>query len=370
MCGKAEHPIRPRCLADDLPSYLSTSVDVYADYITSQLRHLLGIPITQDILLERFSDSAGAYITLDSTNPSIYKQLYRAAKAKLKLRIKLTVIDTPAPQAHVDHPELSPSDRLTSNCYVPPMNPDSAKAEATGPLSIAAGSIPQPASFDISATSSTLAQAKIDSSRQLLKSSIQPELLSKFHQCPALMTSAAPPSVNSTVMKDAKNSNVKTDDEALPSRFFSAREHFNAELAGMTRDRYTPLRSSDQAFYVPGSGFTICCNKCDAAIPNAHWHCSRCDNGDFDLCADCVNKGVSCESKDHWLIKRFVQNGKVTTSTTERIEPKKLSTVENVTAKEAMEVNTNGSDISELDQSGSRTCNSCIDGRTRNLLYI
>jgi len=59
-----------------------------------QLRFLLAIPPEVDVKIERFSDSAGTYVTLDSDNPAIYKQLYRAAKAKLKLRLKVTVIQT------------------------------------------------------------------------------------------------------------------------------------------------------------------------------------------------------------------------------------------------------------------------------------
>jgi len=57
-----------------------------------KLRILLAIPPTQRVLFERYSDSAAAYILLDENNPSVYKQLYRAAKAKLKLRIKATPI--------------------------------------------------------------------------------------------------------------------------------------------------------------------------------------------------------------------------------------------------------------------------------------
>ena len=49
------------------------------------------IPPDAEVKFERFSDSAGSYVTLDSSNPAIYKQLYRAAKAKGKLRIKATI---------------------------------------------------------------------------------------------------------------------------------------------------------------------------------------------------------------------------------------------------------------------------------------
>lgn len=58
---------------------------------------LLGVPANVNVIFERYSDSAGNYIYLDAGNPSVYKQLYRAAKAKSKLRIKATVVDPLAP---------------------------------------------------------------------------------------------------------------------------------------------------------------------------------------------------------------------------------------------------------------------------------
>lgn len=50
------------------------------------------IPDDQTVVFERYSDSAGSYVILDPKNPAVYKQLYRAAKAKLKLRFKATII--------------------------------------------------------------------------------------------------------------------------------------------------------------------------------------------------------------------------------------------------------------------------------------
>lgn len=66
--------------------------DLGAHILPQKLRFLLQIPAGVEVKFDRFSDSAGTYVTLDSSNPAIYKQLYRAAKAKLKLRLKATVI--------------------------------------------------------------------------------------------------------------------------------------------------------------------------------------------------------------------------------------------------------------------------------------
>ncbi|KAJ9655392.1 hypothetical protein H2198_005766, partial [Neophaeococcomyces mojaviensis] len=67
--------------------------DLGAHVLPQKLRFLLQIPADAEVKFDRFSDSAGTYVTLDSNNPAIYKQLYRAAKAKLKLRLKATVIE-------------------------------------------------------------------------------------------------------------------------------------------------------------------------------------------------------------------------------------------------------------------------------------
>jgi next to BRCA1 gene 1 protein len=69
--------------------------------------------------------------------------------------------------------------------------------------------------------------------------------------------------------------------------------------------------------------FTVCCNSCDKTIPDSHFHCATCDDGDFDLCQDCVDKGITCFGAGHWLIKRTVNNGVIVSSTTEKIAPKK-----------------------------------------------
>ncbi|KAI1429170.1 hypothetical protein F5Y12DRAFT_710384 [Xylaria sp. FL1777] len=69
--------------------------------------------------------------------------------------------------------------------------------------------------------------------------------------------------------------------------------------------------------------FTVCCNSCDRAVPEAHFHCSICDDGDFDLCQECVNRGISCYGDRHWLIKRTIVNGDIKCSSTQ-IAPKSI----------------------------------------------
>lgn len=95
--------------------------------------------------------------------------------------------------------------------------------------------------------------------------------------------------------------------------------------------------------------FTIDCNSCGNHVTNVHYHCSKCELGDFDLCPGCIESGVTCNGEDHWLIKRSISNGKVFTSNTETLPPKIRAMPPPVpAAPEAFK---------EIDQ---RTCNSCI----------
>jgi next-to-BRCA1 protein 1 len=75
-------------ISSNIRSYRCRSLTV------SQLRELLAIPQNQEVVFERYSDSAARFVTLDPQNTAVYKQLFRAAKAKLKLRIKITTVNT------------------------------------------------------------------------------------------------------------------------------------------------------------------------------------------------------------------------------------------------------------------------------------
>lgn len=351
----------------------------------------LAIPASKHVVFERYSDSAGAYIALDSSNSAVYKQLYRAAKAKLKLRIKVSIIDTPLPKVEVSRPDLVAPDHLAAHCYYPLMNSGPFQLEnltSTGPLinnnpvmMAPVVSTPKPI------------QASREHLEQLYPKNLRYELLQKSHRCsiPNLQIPKASSEVKTDATTHANDEATRReiDDEAPVPRFFNAREHFYAELGEIVKDRVnsgrtgpdhskpncpnldhpSPLSRANQPIPVPGTTFTICCNSCDDAIPDAHWHCSICDNGDFDLCSQCVDKGVICDNQDHWLIKRFVQNGKVINSITEKIAPKTIAKTNAETEKEIPGAVTPESKAEELEESAdeSRTCNSCVGGKARIL---
>jgi next-to-BRCA1 protein 1 len=140
------------------------------------------------------------------------------------------------------------------------------------------------------------------------------------------------------------------------TRGSTARDRWFAELAGVYDERQNAIRNSTGfPAPTPVSIFSVYCNNCEGAIPDEHYHCSTCDEGDFDLCLSCVGDGVTCKGDDHWMIKRFVKNGKVTNSTTETLSPKpKPVASESKTTLVAPE--------EENVTNATRTCNCCIQG--------
>lgn len=127
-----------------------------------------------------------------------------------------------------------------------------------------------------------------------------------------------------------------------------------------------PLRVAQPAHVTKGP-WTIFCNACDKIMYNTHYHCSTCEGGDYDLCETCVEQGTSCLGEGHWLVKRSIQDGKLVSSTIERVAPKPKTTTASApapalspkpdTVKEVPGAFTD--DIKTLSES-SRTCNACV----------
>lgn len=138
--------------------------------------------------------------------------------------------------------------------------------------------------------------------------------------------------------------NTCSSTEIPVTRGTAARDKWFAELASLSTERRKCPASVETV-----SVFTVYCNNCDKSIPDVHYHCSTCEDGDFDLCQTCVDNGVLCQSDDHWLLKRIVKDGKVINSTTETMPPKPKSA--KMDFSEALQVPV-----------ATRTCNSCIQG--------
>ena len=155
--------------------------------------------------------------------------------------------------------------------------------------------------------------------------------------------------------KEVPRMNNCSSTEIPVTRGTAARDKWFAELAGLSNERQQARTSTvGPSVPVPAvSIFSVYCNNCSESIPNEHYHCSTCDDGDYDLCQSCVNGGVLCGGEDHWMIKRFVKNGKVINSTTETIAPKPAASEPKAAPiiPEDLQV-----------PIATRTCNSCIQG--------
>jgi next-to-BRCA1 protein 1 len=278
-------------------------------------------------------------VTLDSSNPSVYKQLYRAAKAKLKLRIKATIIDPSMPNEELQRSEPATPDHLTSHRYIPPMNPD--------PLKVA---VPQP-------TVASLPEAT--------PVSPIPSVQATENRLPSHIIARLPPIVPKSETTDAAKKD--TCGEAPVPNAFPDQERVYPSFA---TKQPIALRAVDQSFHVSGATFTVCCNKCGVNIPDVHYHCSICQDGDYDLCHECVTNNVHCRVPGHFLIKRNIENGRVISSTTETV-PKKAVKIE--TEKEvpgAFNTNTKEEQLPETLEMMIRTCNSCVNGKVALYLLL
>lgn len=246
-------------------------------------------------------------MTLDTSNPSTYKQLYRAAKAKLKLRLKIT------------YPEDSEDEQLRK-----------LKIEMSEPTpSIAIETFePKPA----------------DGPKPL------PEVLQ-----------------------------LEPESKVLPIGNTKPRNEFADNIIGMSQARASGMRMKE-AQPQPETNETkslfwqVYCNSCDKSLSDAHFHCGICDKGDYDLCEACVNNGKLCPGEDHWLIKRFIKNGRVVNSTTEKVAPSARP------MESEKEPEVPGAFKSEIDSDSvkprlspsvqSRTCNGCVRGKSLDPLPL
>ncbi|TGO43921.1 hypothetical protein BCON_0724g00020 [Botryotinia convoluta] len=310
--------------------------DLGASTLPDKLRFLLAIPTTSEAIFERYSDSAAAFIVLDATNPSVYKQLYRAAKAKLKLRLKVTIKDKepvmPKPASVEDEEPTSAKPVVAQPEYpsftIPVSHP------STTEIPNARRSV----AFDSEAR--TEAQHKESSAAVQVQSKVQ-------EQIEAIIS----------LQKSFDEMAVSNNHAAYQTAIGHAKP-----LPAYLMDRYSndeaPVSSKSPEPVV--SSFSVYCNSCSVSIPDIHYHCSTCDNGDFDLCPECNDAGVTCNG-DHWLIKRIVDKGQYIHSTTEKLAPKQLSGYrDNKPQFSDSKTTLVAPAVEEKEPVPTRTCNSCI----------
>ncbi|KAL2367758.1 hypothetical protein RJ035_004979 [Blastomyces gilchristii] len=264
-----------------------------ASSLPQKVRQLLTIPDDANVTLERYSDSAGSYVVLDSENISVYKQLYRAAKAKLKLRIKSTDAQQEQPQQRCSY--LETVLRVPTDGFVNQNDYPASGASPPPPLN--------PAMFP-----------------------------SVPDDSPAGVDNQIPPQAE-----------PQRDTDLVQSDPVSTAGDMCA--AGPNLNQLSPI--------------CIDCNHCGERVPDAHYHCSICDDGDYDLCQKCIDAGVLCPGEGHWLIKRTVNDGRINYSVTETIAPRKYHEPEPQEELNNTEKHITSMEVDEM-RVRARTCNACF----------
>ncbi|KAK9782576.1 hypothetical protein SCAR479_00919 [Seiridium cardinale] len=311
--------------------------------LEDKLRGFLHISVGTKTVVERYSDSAAAYVVLDSTNPSVYKQLFRAAKAKQKLKLRVLSVPSqaeeparPKPATVEDEPEATAvEEKVAPTPQEETSPPEAAPTPAESTSTIAAPQVAEELPEFIKEWRAR-GMPRIHLRRDLGGKEVidflgkTSDAMPTVTEAPVGQSSALDQSLPvdasqyrfsqtaSALSFDDLRRQVQTDKqdvkpEEMESVSVEAPVPVPAEAPKVSK---CPVFSS--RFRRP---FTVCCNSCDRAVPNAHFHCSTCDDGDFDLCQDCVNQGISCYNDQHWLIKRTIQDGQITYSTT-HVAPK------------------------------------------------
>ena len=262
-------------------------------------------------------------MVLDKANIPVYKQLYRAAKAKQKLKIRVAikkpvVEEKKGPKPASVEDETEEETKTTMETSPAPTEPEVPLPSPSSTVQPEQSPVPASEKLEPLVDSFERTHLAMKESQMAMKSSLEALHAATYKQCTL------------PIPKD------------IPNRPVVAASRTN---------------------------FAVCCNSCDRTIPEAHYHCSSCDDGDFDLCQTCVDQGITCYGVNHWLIKRVVKNGVITNSTTERIAPKPKAKPVEETAAQAPSV-TAPANIDITDRivpifnnflySSIRTCNCCV----------
>lgn len=253
--------------------------DVGPSVFQGKLRELLGIPTSQQVIFERFSDSAGNYVTLDPQNTAVYKQLYRAAKAKLKLRIRIITLQDSAASNNEGSSEqvtLPPSYSTVHVNQHPAPTPSPKPSTDTVQID------------DVVAKAVTTYCKGSEFTAQL-RETIREEVEKQVPDTSASMPELISLPQSSYVSPVQPVESVSTPVQALLSS----------------------VQNTSITSYV------LYCNACQKSIHGIHWHCDQCESGDYDLCSACVDKSVHCNDANHCLKKREIFNGKIISDSVE-----------------------------------------------------
>ncbi|KAH9906624.1 hypothetical protein F4778DRAFT_588234 [Xylariomycetidae sp. FL2044] len=322
--------------------------------LENKLRAFLQIPLGTGATIERYSDSAAAYVLLDSANISVYKQLYRAAKAKQKLKLRVLTqtppraegSTAPKPVSVEDEPETESKEVVsttspgpTTDVATPATASNDAGASSEILDTIVAPQTPEDFTYFIDEWRKRgmprITVRKDASGTEVI------DFKGPTSPCEPMVTlepfggntptqyrftqTASKLSFSSLILE----ARAKEQARARPKEDSGIAASVCAGASSHPAEKKQEPKRTESVATLPSCRkppFTVCCNSCDRPVPDAHYHCSICDDGDFDLCQDCVTRGITCYGDGHWLIKRTVEDGQIKCSTT-HIAAKKERTI-------------------------------------------
>ncbi|KAF4998122.1 hypothetical protein FDECE_11889 [Fusarium decemcellulare] len=292
--------------------------DMVPKTLESSLRTFLHIPADAEVVFERYSDSAASYVLLEPGNIPIYKQLYRAAKAKSKLKLRVSVKEqpktVPKPVTVEDEPEASASAPAPESSEESPKETVQESQDEISPVPSPTAEAPAPTPSSAITPPETALPVRANP-------------LSRTYNAALLSDAARYIGDRQDARRDFENRLANLMERqslhAHAPRSVAYRPH-KTQQHPFTVSKPCSIPAAQLPSFCPASGatFAVCCNSCEMTIPDVHYHCSTCDDGDFDLCQSCIDRGITCHGKDHWLIKRTTVNGQLIQSTTETIAPK------------------------------------------------
>ncbi|KAI1207124.1 uncharacterized protein F4807DRAFT_188169 [Annulohypoxylon truncatum] len=393
--------------------------------LENKLRHSLQIPSETTATFERYSDSAGSFVVLHPANIPAYKQLYRAAKAKQKLKLRVTTqkpepeaepepevkqeaeparepeeVKAPKPVTIEDEPEVEskevveptihePSLDLTSEALSPINTSAEIGTEVLNSISVSDihSNLPdfiklwrtygmpsihvrrdEEGKEIVDLVKSTPA-VTAESLMALESNEATQSSLTDTSRCP--FSQSASPLADTSRLIDSLKQRLAVSKESrkssgLPESYYFRNTKAKEAQTEEVKIEEAKMEEATAAPSCPKRPFTVCCNSCDRAVPDAHFHCSTCDDGDFDLCQDCVNQGITCYGDGHWLIKRTIKDGQINYSSTHvapkisRPKPTKVvatAPIVNLPIRPAESVNWAPSWSAPFND---RTCNCCV----------
>ncbi|KAI1140363.1 hypothetical protein F5Y05DRAFT_315119 [Hypoxylon sp. FL0543] len=370
--------------------------------LEDKLRSSLQIPAGTTAAFERYSDSASSYVLLHPTNVPAYKQLYRAAKAKQKLKLRVTTQTKPEPELEEskapkpvsieDEPEaeskevVEPAARAPSPVRMPaepvPTETPSPVLD-TIPVSDIHSNLPDFIKLwrshgmprihlrrdpegkevvdlvDPTFTSTSAAEPLI---------ALESDEEMSSTRCPCPFSKSSSRTSRMSEVGELIHEALKGDGTLQPANSEPITETQFPKVVPITSKAEGEEAQRDDILAVPNfpkRPFTVCCNSCDRSVPDAHFHCSTCDDGDFDLCQDCVNQGITCYGEGHWLIKRTIKDGQINYSTTHvapkisRPHTKKENPAPSMSLPIRAAESLNWASTWETSYN-DRTCNSCV----------